>query len=157
MVSWVDDLLVMGEKNDVKQIKLDLKEAFVWKCKGALEEYMGNKIDFNQNSDRLGRIKFTQPVLFQKLEDEFELLKGEPLRMPAVTGQVPVWGGDRIKTLYLKETTKYWSGTALCMYKMQWLWPDIYNASQDCARLFPAPCTPHKKALQHTMKYVIET
>ena len=38
MVSRVDDLLVMGEKNDIKQIKLDLKEAFICKCEGALKE-----------------------------------------------------------------------------------------------------------------------
>ena len=135
----------MGEKNYFKQIKLDLKEAFICKCKGALKEYMGNKIDFSWNSHRLGTIKFTQPVLIQKLEEEFKLPKGEPPRMPAVTGQVLVWWGVGIKPLNPKEMTKYWSGTVLCMYKMQWLRPDIYDAFQNCARHVSAPYAPQNK------------
>ena len=73
MVSWVDDLLVLGESNGVEQIRNDLKEVFVCKCEGAMKEYVGNKIDFGRNENGLGIIKFTQPVLIQKLEDEFEL------------------------------------------------------------------------------------
>ena len=34
------------KKNDIKQIKLDLKENFVCKFKGAKKKYVGNKIDF---------------------------------------------------------------------------------------------------------------
>ena len=49
MVSWVDDLLVLEEKKDIKQIKVDLQEAFICKCDGTLKEYVGNKIDFSRN------------------------------------------------------------------------------------------------------------
>ena len=41
---------------------------------------MGNKIDFSWNNDGLGTVKFTQPVLIQKLEDEFTLPNGESPR-----------------------------------------------------------------------------
>ena len=119
MVSWVDNLLVMGEFNDVEQIKLDMKETFGFKFKGALKEYVGNKIDCSQNNDRLGTVKSTQPVLIQKLEDEFKLPDGKSPRMPAIAGQVLVHRGNDVKPLNQKETIKYQSGTVLCMYKMQ--------------------------------------
>ena len=69
MVSWVDDL-VLGEKKDVKQIKLDLQEAFVCKCEETMKKHVGNKIDFSRNENGLRTVKFMQPVLIQKLEDK---------------------------------------------------------------------------------------
>ena len=127
-VSCVDNLLIMGGQNDVEQIKLDLKDAFVCKFEGELKEYVGNKIDFSQNNDRLGTMKFTQRVA-QKLEDEFKLPSGILPKTPAVAGQVLLKGGDETNVFNLKDATKYQSGTALCMYKMQWSRPDIYNAT----------------------------
>ena len=52
----------------------DLADAFDCKCEGELTEYVGSKIDIASNIDGLGTVKFTQPVLVQKLEDEFDLL-----------------------------------------------------------------------------------
>ena len=88
MVSWVDNLLVLGEVIDVNQIKSDLQAAIVCKCKGTMKEHVGNKIIFCQKSEGFGIVKFIQPVLIQKLEDEFELPKGKPPFMPAVAGQL---------------------------------------------------------------------
>ena len=119
MVSGVDDILVLGEKIDVDQVKVDLQEAFICKCEGTVKEYMGNKIDLSWNNDGLGVAKFTQLVLVQKLEDEFELSSGKPPRTPAVAGQVLARGNGRAP-LDSKEMKKYQSGTALCLYKMQW-------------------------------------
>ena len=109
IVSWVDNILVLGEKIDVDQAKVDLQEAFVCKCKGTMKEYVGNKIDFSTNNDGLG---------VAKLEDEFKLSSGKPPRTPAVAGQVLVRGSGN-EQLHSKEATKYQSGTVLCMYKMQ--------------------------------------
>ena len=50
-VSWVDDLLILVECNDVEQIKLDLKETLVCKFEGTLKEYVRNKIDFSASAD----------------------------------------------------------------------------------------------------------
>ncbi len=63
-----------------------MKEAFECKCEGELTEFVGNKVDVTHKPDGLKSIKFTQPVLIQKLEDEFELdLDKGPLPM------IPAW------------------------------------------------------------------
>ena len=72
-VSWVDDFLIIGEQIGIDQIKVDLSDTFICKFKGELKEYIGNKIDFTQAENGLGTANFTQPVLVQKLEDEFNL------------------------------------------------------------------------------------
>ena len=92
MVSWVDDIIAVGCPEDVDQMNLDLKDAFNCKSKGGLKEYMGSKIDITRNNDGLGTVKVTQPVLVQKLEDEFDLPSGKAPRTPASAGQVLVRG-----------------------------------------------------------------
>ena len=72
-------------------------KAFVCKCKvkGALKEFMSSRIDFTRDAIGLGTFKFTQPVLVQKLEDEYRIDTSEkPHRTPAITGLVLVKGDD---------------------------------------------------------------
>ena len=42
MVSWVDDLLILGCKQDVDQAKKGIFSAFECKAEGVLTEYVGN-------------------------------------------------------------------------------------------------------------------
>ena len=53
------------------------------KSEGELEEYVGSKIDIKQKSNGLATIKFTQPVLIQKLEGEFDIPSGRPSKTSA--------------------------------------------------------------------------
>ena len=79
-------------------------------------------------------MKFTQPVLVQKLEDEYNLPSGKASKTPAVAGQTLV-KGDGSGTVGDHEAVEYRSGTATtCMLVMQWLRPDIYNATRGLAR-----------------------
>ena len=69
-VSCIDNLLIIGKKVDIEQVKSDLNDAFVCNAEGELKEYVRNKIDFSCGKNGLGMVKFTQPVLVQKLENE---------------------------------------------------------------------------------------
>ena len=71
MISWVDNILALGHPEDFKQMKDDLKSAFECTCGGALTEYVGSKLEITRKSNGLADVKFTQPVLVQKLEDEY--------------------------------------------------------------------------------------
>ncbi len=53
---------------------------------------------------------------------------GKTSKTPAVPGQV-LSKGDGSNLLNPQDASKYCSGMALCMYKMQWSRPDIYNAT----------------------------
>ena len=70
MVSWVDDILILGHPVDVERVKEDLMKSFECTCEGALTEYVGSKIDIEQKTSGLVVVKFTQSVLVQKLQYE---------------------------------------------------------------------------------------
>ena len=98
----------------MQQAKKDLAKAFKYKTEEELKEYVGSKIDFVRKSNGLGQVKFTQPVLVQKLEDEFDFPDGVPPKTSVVAGQVLV-KGDGSGVLEGAEATKFRSGTAICM------------------------------------------
>jgi hypothetical protein len=65
-LSWVDDILIAGTKQDVVKAKNALSQHFT---------YVGCKIEHN----REGRwMKMTQPVMIQSFADEFELPDDSP-------------------------------------------------------------------------------
>jgi hypothetical protein len=86
IVSWIDDNLIIGSKKVVEKTKKDIMERFDCKDCGDIEEYMGCKIVRTKNL-----LKFTQPVLMQSYNDEFELPKMS-YRTPAPAGSVLVAG-----------------------------------------------------------------
>eukprot|EP00956_Cyclotella_meneghiniana_P008252 scaffold10975_cov46-Cyclotella_meneghiniana.AAC.1 len=63
-VSWVDDMIIFGEEQDVAviEIEADLLKSFVAKSEGEMKEYVGNKIELTRNPvTGLRKAKFTQP------------------------------------------------------------------------------------------------
>ena len=157
IVSWVDDLILLGEQQDVDMMKADLSKAFICKEEGPLKEFVGSKIDFSRNENGLGTAKFTQPVLVQKLEDEYlGDVSVKPPKTPAVAGLTLV-KGDESGQLNEKDSTEYRSATATCMFMMQWSRPDIFNATRGQARHMHAPREPHKTALEKLMRYIVGT
>ena len=120
MISWVDDFMLFGTPDDVERMKSDLMSAFECKPEGPLTEYVGSKIDITRKENGIARVKFTQPVQLQKLKDEFLIpIEGKNPLTPAVAGQV-LLKGDGSGTIDPKEITKFRSGTATCMFIMQW-------------------------------------
>ena len=65
----VDDVMVLVPPLLVEQVQQDLEKAFTCKRKRELTEYEGSKLSFNCGPEGKGTIKFTQPVLMQKLDD----------------------------------------------------------------------------------------
>jgi hypothetical protein len=60
-----------------------MKSRFECDDLGELNEYVGCKIDRNEDY-----VKFTQPVLIQSYEDEFDLHKSRQVFTPAEQGKV---------------------------------------------------------------------
>ncbi|KAL7527057.1 hypothetical protein ACHAWF_002020, partial [Thalassiosira exigua] len=130
----------------------------VFECKseGDVKEYVGSKIDIHRHPSGLATVKFTQPVLVQKLRDEFNIPSGAPPKTPAPPGSV-LLKGDGSNTLVGKDIKEYRSGTAVLMYMEQWSRPEIYNRTLECARMMSAPNATHMEALQRLMHYVTST
>ena len=155
-VAWVHDVMVLGPPSLVEQVQSNLEKAFTCKCKGELTGYTGSKLTFNHDDGGKGTIKFTQPVLIKKLNEEYMISDGPVSKMPAVAGQVLV-KGNREGTLSLKQIKMYHSAIATCMFMMQQSHPDIFNAVQGLARHMTAPREAHVHALMTLSKYVTHT
>ena len=104
----------------------------------------------------MGCIRFTQPILVKKLEEEYKTPDGPVSKTPAVAGQVLVKGdGDGAVA---PETEKlYPLATATCMFMMQWSWQDIFNAVRGSARHMTVPKEAHVHALMTLIKYMTHT
>jgi hypothetical protein len=154
--TWIDDVMILGEPQDVKRVKREISALFVCKDEGALVEYVGAKLNFSRDADGIGTMKVTQPVLVDKLRDMF----GEPTRpvtTPAVPGQELVRSDSSELITKPAEITKYRAGTALCMYKTQWSRPDVQNATRACARMMQKPQQIHMPALVRLAHYIVST
>ena len=126
----------------VEQVQKDLEEAFACKREGELTEYVGGKLTFTRDITGLGTVKFMQPVLVCKLEEEYMPPKGMASKTPAVAGQVLVKGnGDG--AIQESIAKMYWSATATRMYMVQWSHPDTFNAVSGLARHMTAPREAH--------------
>ena len=88
---------------------------------------MDSKLTFSRDDNRKGTVKFMQPVLIKKINDEYKMSDGPVSKMPAVAGQVLV-KGDGDGTESPKQIKMYRSATATCMFMMQWWRPNIFNA-----------------------------
>ena len=114
-VAWVDDVMVKGPPALVEQVQRDLEKAFTCKREGELTEYVGSKLTLNRDNKGRGTIKFTQPVLIQKITDEYKVPDGPASKTPAVAGQVLVKGDDE-GTVSDKQARMYRSAVATCMF-----------------------------------------
>jgi len=102
----------------VERVQQDLEKAFMCKHKGELTEYVGSKFTFNCDAEGKYKVRFTQPVLIKKLNEEYEVPEGLVSKTPAVAGQVLV-KGDGDGTV-LGDIIKMYRSAATCTFMMQW-------------------------------------
>ena len=83
MVPWINDNLIVGNEKVAEETKAKLMARFNYSDEGKLKDFFGNKIDRTTDSG----LKFTQPVLIQSFDDEFDLPK-QKFTMPATAGDM---------------------------------------------------------------------
>ena len=66
--AWVDDLMILVPHNMIEWAQRDLEKAFM--CKHKVMENVGSKLNHSRDVTGLDEVKFTQPVIVQKLEEE---------------------------------------------------------------------------------------
>ena len=149
-LTWVDDLLNLGNKEDVLKEKEEMKERFECDDVGEAKEYIGCKLTRKGNS-----LKLTQPVLIQSFEDEFDLPK-EKFETPAAPGSILVEEGED-KYVSKEEMQIYRRGVGKLLFLTRWSRPDIYNAVRECSRFGGRTTEQHMKQMKRTMKFCVCT
>jgi hypothetical protein len=99
-------------------LEADITTSFKAKAEPVFNEYVGNKIDINRGDDGIATIKFTRPVLIQKLEENHTPIMSLAPKTPAVPWS-NLCKGDGTNLITMVQATKYRSLVALIMYIMQ--------------------------------------
>ena len=153
-ISWVDDVLICGPKSDVAAAKKDFGRHFECDEQGELKEYIGCKIDRDKEQRS---IKFTQPVMLQSFEDEFNLPEGDPPELPATAGDVLRRAEDASENIGLTEQSAYRSGVGKLLHMMRWSRPDILNRVRELSRYMSGATPKHYKEMLRVMRWCVST
>ena len=84
-LSWVDNCAVGGHGQDPHNEKEKMKKLFNCNSSGEVTEYIGTKVDVDNNKKT---IRQTQPVVIQSFEDKFDMVKDGKVTTPAAPGKV---------------------------------------------------------------------
>jgi hypothetical protein len=115
-ISWVDDLLNVGEAEVNEKEKEEFKKKFDCDDVGELIEFVGVKIVI----DRANRTaKLTQPVLLQSFGDEFEIGSSH-VDIPAMAGHVISYKREDAVYLSPKKQRVFRSGVGKLMHLSKW-------------------------------------
>jgi hypothetical protein len=150
-LSWIDDCLIAGNHDGVELAKEQMKQRFDCDDVGELKEYVGCKIERSEKA-----IRFTQPVLLQSFEDEFQCKEGK-VTIPAEAGSVLEKCAEN-EALTEGEQTRYRSGVGKLLHMMRWSRPEIYNAVRELSRFMTIGASSiHMKAMERVMNYCLTT
>ena len=106
-MSWVDDCIVCGNKQNVLPEKEKFMKQFECDEVGELKEYICCKIDYEPEK---GQLKLMQPVLIQSFVDEFDLPNGDFPNTPGIPGDV-LQHGKPEDAVGAADQSMYHSGT----------------------------------------------
>ena len=151
-MSCIDDCMLWAPA----EISLEEKNKFLQRfdCDdlGELTEYVGCKIYRDKKKRTL---RFTQPVLIQSFEDQFDLEKKNPV-IPAEAGTTLVKADTKDK-VENKRHKYFRSGVGKLLYLQRWSRPDVSNSARELARQGSAPVEAHIKSMHRLMKYCVNT
>ena len=151
-VSWVDDLINFGPKEEVLQNKEEFQKQFECDDVGWMNEYVGCKVNINRKENAM---KITQPVLLQSFKDEFDL-PTKSYDTPAEPRQI-LDPADASDILGKQEQEKYRSGVGKLLHLMRWSRPEIWNAVRELSKHNGKCNEQHMKAMKRVMKYAVDT
>ena len=121
-------------------------------CKGCgeLDEYVECRLTRIK-----GKIKFTQDVLVQRFEDEFDLPRNN-YTTPAKPGRI-LTKGDPNSAVDAKTQTYFRSGVGNTIHMMQWSRSTIYRVVHDLTRYIQQAIPAHIEAMHCVMVFCVQT
>jgi len=150
---WVDDCIVAGRKQDVKDSIRLVKKYFKISEIGELTEFLGCQIVRNSKQNSM---KITQPVLLQSFLDEFDIPKSGSWKTPAVPGEVLI-RGDSQDIFDKSEQRIYRSGVGKMLHMCKYSRPEIINSVRELSRFMDGAVLAQKKAMYQVMRYLTNT
>ena len=152
---WVDDSLLVGDKDAIDKTIEDLKrKGFTLKVEGTLQDYLSCEITLDQEKG-VGWIH--QPHLVDKLESKFKAMveKFQDYRTPGTPGE-HVMRNMEFKVDAEKHSI-YRSGVGMLLYLVKHSRPDIANAVRELTKALDGPSPAAYKEFLRVVKHTIDT
>ena len=144
----------MGDKNAIKKFKKEIKEYFVTKEEGEVNEYVGCMIKKVN-----GGIYLHQTDLIKKIKEKFEeeLSNVQGYRTPATPGQGTIRTKEGDKCLNKSKQFKYRSAVEMMSFLVKNSRLDIANTVQELPKVnYKANYAQYKQMLRE-VKYLLHT
>ena len=145
---YVDDCLVCGSRDGVKNCIKDIKNRFNISEMGAMNEFVGAKYVRNKKCYLISQ-SYDFAVLFDIDEGKHS--------MPAAPGQVLLKGDADATFLNEHEQSVYRSGVGKLLYLMKLSRPDMSSAIRELASYMDGATKEHWKALHRALAYAYTT
>ena len=149
---YVDDALMIGDRAAIDKAKGQIKQEFVIKELGELEEYIGCEVTKTDAGYDL-----SQKDIIKKLEVNFGSdVKSMMKYNSPMTGRV-VRPDEEAPKLPDGKQSRYRSGVGMLLYLVKHSRPDLSNSVRELAKVMDGATEAHWKDMMRAIKYVIDT
>ena len=153
---YVDDMLIIGEKEQIQEFATMIQKEFSVKIQHNLADYLGCEFYMNKEKTRrwLG-----QPSIIKSLEQKFgERAMKKRLSM---TPGTPRFTARRLENeedkVNAKDHETYRSGVGTLLYLTKHSRPDISNPVRELSKTMDASAPAHLKEMYKLIRFVLST
>ena len=149
MLIYIDDMLIVGNTEDVNKAMQILQQLFEVKAPTTLEDYLGVRVIKSKNGEKAW---LRQPTIIKNLEKRFDedvktLKSTLTPGSPGFVGQIVVEDEDKVAE---KEKVLHRSGVATLFR------PEITNAVRELSKSMDGPSKLHLRELRRVAKFVLD-
>jgi hypothetical protein len=153
-INWVDDIIMAyGDEAVIVSKKAKLSETFEIDDIGPMNEFVGCKIEHDREA---GTMKFTQPILIQSFENEFELPTKTTGGTPAAPGTTLMAHKDE-QMLTPDQQSQFRKAIGKLWYLARMSRHDLLHAVRDLSKYNAGAWMSTWKTALRAMKYCAET
>ena len=151
---YVDDVLLIGDKEAIKSAIEDIETKFDIRKEGPLNDYLGCIVKFGDKEASIH-----QPHSLKKLENKFKSLTGglRNSKLPCAPGLNLMRPKENEELIDNKKQHDYRSGVGMLLYLTKHTRPDIANAVREHSKMMDGATELHYKSLLRLIKYVLDT
>ncbi|KAL7574348.1 hypothetical protein ACA910_008452 [Epithemia clementina (nom. ined.)] len=156
VIMYVDDILVVGNKNALEDLKKSFEKVFTVKVDPDLKDYLGCELVVDERKQKAW---MGQPSKMKSLETKFGkfALKARLGKTPGTPGYSTVRTKDMTECVPPEQQTFYRSGVGTLLYLTKNSRPDICNATRELSKAMDGAGERHMKELQKVIRFVLST
>ena len=151
---YVDDVLITGRKEDIKEFKDEFKKTYKITDLGNLKRHLGIRFEWIKTDDGEKAIKMHMDDIAIKIVKEYEKLIGGTIKEWSTPGYPSIKLTKTDKKSEIVNVEKYRSMVGKVMYFVNKVCPVCLSITRELAKYFSCPTQTHWKALTRLIGYI---